>query len=160
VWTPREDVDGNLMFCLWCFNPALVFAPLAKQARCVVVTSGTLSPMQSFQGELGVPFPIKLEAPHIIPARQVFVQSFGGMGDLTNKVRPLSMREEGPFLIVRPTRDGCFRQVECRASCRGSYSARSNGHSTRRSSHRSPQHRSSGALGVGGLVTFGVFSQA
>jgi Rad3-related DNA helicase len=31
------------MFCLWCFNPALVFAPLAKEARCVVVTSGTLS---------------------------------------------------------------------------------------------------------------------
>jgi hypothetical protein len=109
VWTPREDGDGNMMFCLWCFNPALVFKPLANKARCVVVTSGTLSPMQAFQGELGVPFPIKLEAPHIIPARQLFVQSFGGMGDLTNKVRPLMRTpDEGGNLFDRSVEQRWF----------------------------------------------------
>ena len=43
------------------------------QARCVIITSGTLSPMDSFEGELGVKFDLKLEAPHIIPEKQLFV---------------------------------------------------------------------------------------
>lgn len=47
------------------------------QARCVIITSGTLSPMDAFEGELGVPFPLKLEAPHIIPERQLFVHAEG-----------------------------------------------------------------------------------
>jgi hypothetical protein len=41
--------------------------------------------MEAFQGELGVPFPIKLEAMHIVPPRQLFVQTFTGLGELVNK---------------------------------------------------------------------------
>ena len=40
-------------------------------ARSVVLTSGTLSPMKSFASELGVEFPIQLEANHVIPLNQV-----------------------------------------------------------------------------------------
>jgi len=39
--------------------------------RNVVLTSGTLSPMSSFESELGVPFPIKLEANHVVEDKQV-----------------------------------------------------------------------------------------
>ena len=39
--------------------------------RSVILSSGTLSPMDSFQSELGLPFPIVLEANHIIKDSQV-----------------------------------------------------------------------------------------
>lgn len=37
----------------------------------IVLTSGTLSPMESFQSELGSPFPLTLEANHVIDNNQV-----------------------------------------------------------------------------------------
>ena len=39
--------------------------------RSCIVTSGTLSPLTSFQSELGTTFPIKLEASHVITKSQV-----------------------------------------------------------------------------------------
>ncbi len=46
------------------------FTEMAR-ARSIVLTSGTLSPMSSFSSELGVAFPIQLEANHVIPESQV-----------------------------------------------------------------------------------------
>lgn len=41
-------------------------------ARSVLLTSGTLSPLDSFSGELGLDFHVKLEAPHVVNvAKQV-----------------------------------------------------------------------------------------
>lgn len=40
-------------------------------ARCVILTSGTLSPLNSFAAELQVPFSVTLENPHIIASSQV-----------------------------------------------------------------------------------------
>ena len=37
----------------------------------MILSSGTLSPMSSFASELGVPFPIQLEANHVIQDKQV-----------------------------------------------------------------------------------------
>ena len=48
------------------------FSDLA-QAHSIILTSGTLSPMSSFSSELGVAFPIQLEANHVIPEAQVCV---------------------------------------------------------------------------------------
>ena len=42
-----------------------------SKARSIILTSGTLSPMSSFSSELGVTFPIQLEANHVIPESQV-----------------------------------------------------------------------------------------
>ena len=42
-----------------------------NSARCVILTSGTLSPMLSFASELGTNFPIQLEANHVINNSQV-----------------------------------------------------------------------------------------
>ncbi|KAA8537397.1 hypothetical protein F0562_026916 [Nyssa sinensis] len=51
---------------LWCLNPAVVFRDIAGLTLSVILTSGTLSPMNSFSSELGVQFGTCLEAPHVI----------------------------------------------------------------------------------------------
>ncbi|KAG7395319.1 Fanconi anemia group J protein [Phytophthora boehmeriae] len=67
-----EIIDTKL--CIWCLSAAVVFSDVAFQARSVILASGTLSPMDSFAGELGVDFPIRLEANHVVNMRkQVFV---------------------------------------------------------------------------------------
>ncbi|KAM3288680.1 Fanconi anemia group J protein isoform X1 [Capsicum chacoense] len=53
-------------FSLWCLNPAVVFREIADSCLSVILTSGTLSPMDSFSSELGVTFGTSLEAPHVI----------------------------------------------------------------------------------------------
>jgi hypothetical protein len=52
--------------CVWCLNPAVAFTALADQARTVVLTSGTLAPIETLRTELGAAFPIHLEAKHVI----------------------------------------------------------------------------------------------
>lgn len=43
----RRGRGGNqeASFHIWCLNSAVSFVPVAEQARCVIVTSGTLAPM-------------------------------------------------------------------------------------------------------------------
>ncbi|KAG2454208.1 hypothetical protein HYH02_001242 [Chlamydomonas schloesseri] len=58
---------------LWCFNPAVAFRHLADKAHSVVLTSGTLAPLDSFASELGTEFHVRLEAPHVVDmSRQVW----------------------------------------------------------------------------------------
>ncbi|GMF19040.1 unnamed protein product [Phytophthora lilii] len=73
--TKRNGGDEwELKMCIWCLNAAVAFSDIANQARSVILTSGTLSPMESFAGELGVDFPIRLEANHVVNMRkQVFI---------------------------------------------------------------------------------------
>ncbi|KAE8884292.1 Fanconi anemia group J [Phytophthora fragariae] len=73
--TKRNGGDEwELKMCIWCLNAAVAFSDVASQARSVILTSGTLSPMESFAGELGVDFPIRLEANHVVNMRkQVFI---------------------------------------------------------------------------------------
>jgi regulator of telomere elongation helicase 1 len=57
----------------WCFSPAVAMQEfLALRVRSLVLTSGTLSPMDSFACELGVQFPVRLENRHVIGADQVW----------------------------------------------------------------------------------------
>ncbi|XP_031739564.1 Fanconi anemia group J protein-like isoform X1 [Cucumis sativus] len=51
---------------LWCLNPAVVFRDIGDLSLSVILTSGTLSPLNSFSSELGVRFGTSLEAPHVI----------------------------------------------------------------------------------------------
>lgn len=68
----EEVIDTQL--CIWCLSAAVVFSSLAFEAHSVILASGTLSPMDSFAGELGVDFPIRLEANHVVNMRkQVFI---------------------------------------------------------------------------------------
>ncbi|MPC33978.1 Fanconi anemia group J [Portunus trituberculatus] len=69
------DLEYSINF--WCLNPAVVFSPLSNVTHSIILTSGTLSPIASFQSELGVSFKIKLEANHVIDQNQVFVGTIG-----------------------------------------------------------------------------------
>lgn len=53
------------VFNLWCLDPSVAFQALSKTARCVILTSGTLSPLDSFAHELKTEFRYKLEASHV-----------------------------------------------------------------------------------------------
>lgn len=66
----------------WCFNAGMGMRSLADlKPRSLILTSGTLSPMNSFQAELGLNFPQRIENPHVIDPRQVFVSILPqGMG--------------------------------------------------------------------------------
>ena len=51
----------------------------AMHVRSVLLTSGTLSPLDSFAHELQLPFRISLENPHVVDPSQVchFCAAFG-----------------------------------------------------------------------------------
>ncbi|KAG6402395.1 hypothetical protein SASPL_134588 [Salvia splendens] len=62
-----EDVwTSTYTFSLWCLNPAVVFKGIAELAQSVILTSGTLSPLNTFSSELGVKFDTSLQAQHVI----------------------------------------------------------------------------------------------
>ncbi|OMP07585.1 Helicase-like, DEXD box c2 type [Corchorus olitorius] len=66
-----KNAFGSWTCCLslWCLNPAVVFRDIADLSLSVILTSGTLSPMNSFSSELGVQFGNCLEAPHVIDVK-------------------------------------------------------------------------------------------
>ncbi|XP_071790208.1 Fanconi anemia group J protein homolog [Asterias amurensis] len=59
----------------WCLNPAVAFTDFGEDTRTIVLTSGTLSPMSSFQSELGVDFKIQHEFNHVVNMSQVWIAS-------------------------------------------------------------------------------------
>ena len=67
----RADNRKDDQLSILCMNPGVVFAPIAQLAHSVVLTSGTLSPLDSFASELGVPFDVQLSADHVITKGQV-----------------------------------------------------------------------------------------
>ena len=71
---------------LWCMNPAVVLRHVRDTTRSIIVTSGTLSPLTSYQTELDIDFKISLEANHVIPLNRVWIGSIshGPRGLLLN----------------------------------------------------------------------------
>ncbi|XP_064395441.1 regulator of telomere elongation helicase 1-like isoform X2 [Halichondria panicea] len=58
----------------WCFSPGYAMSDLVSQGvRSVILTSGTLSPLNSFSSELQIDFPIRYEGPHVITKKQMWV---------------------------------------------------------------------------------------
>ncbi|XP_074378910.1 regulator of telomere elongation helicase 1 homolog isoform X2 [Apium graveolens] len=57
----------------WCFNPGIAMEEFSKLGvGSIILTSGTLSPMESFAEELKLDFPIRLENPHVISDSQIW----------------------------------------------------------------------------------------
>ncbi|ESQ34722.1 hypothetical protein EUTSA_v10009302mg, partial [Eutrema salsugineum] len=69
-WDAGDPSSGKWThtFSLWCMNPSAVFKDLADLSLSIILTSGTLSPMNSFSSELGMQFGTCLEATHVIDA--------------------------------------------------------------------------------------------
>ena len=59
-------INNKYKLCFWCLSAAVVFEPISKCCRSLLLTSGTLSPLDSFSEELGINFEIRVEASHVI----------------------------------------------------------------------------------------------
>jgi DNA repair helicase Rad3 len=80
VWVTQEKTnfkgESKLVhnFGLWCFNPGFCFNELQSLGiRCIILTSGTLSPIRSFANELQTNFDNDLEGDHVIKPEQVLI---------------------------------------------------------------------------------------
>lgn len=66
----------------WCFSTGVALRELtALGVRSVIVTSGTLSPIDALKEDFKIPFPIQLQNPHIISNHQILVSALSqGVG--------------------------------------------------------------------------------
>lgn len=59
---------------MFCFTPAPAFQQLSSlQPRTIILTSGTISPFQSFIESFDTQFPIQLENPHIASSSNLYI---------------------------------------------------------------------------------------
>ncbi|KAL8580379.1 hypothetical protein ACOMHN_037478 [Nucella lapillus] len=62
----------------WCFSPGYSMQELKAQGvQSIILTSGTLSPIESFTSEMQIPFSVSLQNPHVIEKHQVWVGTLG-----------------------------------------------------------------------------------
>ena len=68
-----KSKSKNVVFNLWCFSPGFNMQRLSKlDPQSIILTSGTLSPLQSTAEEVGIPFSVQLENQHVVNASQVW----------------------------------------------------------------------------------------
>uniref|UniRef100_A0A0V0J709 Fanconi anemia group J protein homolog n=6 Tax=Schistocephalus solidus TaxID=70667 RepID=A0A0V0J709_SCHSO len=65
----------TLSLNFWCLNPAVCMSSLASCAHSLILASGTLAPLDALAAELGLEFPVRLEANHVVSADRVFAAS-------------------------------------------------------------------------------------
>ncbi|KAF4083439.1 hypothetical protein AMELA_G00141320 [Ameiurus melas] len=74
LWASSSTKKQGNVLSYWCFSPGFSMQDLLRQeVRCIILTSGTLSPLSSFTCEMQIPFPVCLENPHVIQKDQIFV---------------------------------------------------------------------------------------
>ncbi|KAL9654203.1 hypothetical protein ABK040_000785 [Willaertia magna] len=70
----KKDFRKSKTLSFWCFNPGISMKALAAEGPlALILTSGTLSPMEGYAYELGLNFPIRLENPHVVNKDQVCI---------------------------------------------------------------------------------------
>jgi len=71
--TTHKDMPPRTL-CLWCFSSSVAMRELqSREVRSLIITSGTLSPIEGTVEAFGVPFPFVLENSHVInPKKQVW----------------------------------------------------------------------------------------
>ena len=63
----QKRLKMNRTLSFWCFNPGLGFRKMLQlDPRSIILTSGTLAPLDTFQRELLIDFPIRIENGHVI----------------------------------------------------------------------------------------------
>ena len=69
----NQENNNNRTLHIFCFNPGIGFNEIleANEIISMILTSGTLSPIESLESELETEFEIKLENGHIINNKQV-----------------------------------------------------------------------------------------
>lgn len=77
VWLSSESKSSKSpkIINFWCFDPGFGMANVvARNVRCIILTSGTLAPLKPFISELAIAVDQRLENPHIIKNSQVVVK--------------------------------------------------------------------------------------
>ena len=60
----------------WCFSPGVSLNALRSLGvSCLVLSSGTFNPLNSFADQLHVPFSVRLENPHVIKNHQIWLSA-------------------------------------------------------------------------------------
>lgn len=79
VWNRVHSSDGakkKRVINFWCFTTGVALRELVNLGvRSVIVTSGTLSPINALKEDFQIPFPIVLQNPHIISNHQIVVSA-------------------------------------------------------------------------------------
>lgn len=85
---------------LWCFHPGFSLNSLVRcNIRTLILTSGTLKPMDSFQAELNADFPIRLQNDHVINAeKQINYQVIGQGPDGQELISTFQSRSNPKYL--------------------------------------------------------------
>uniref|UniRef100_A0A5S6R2Y3 Regulator of telomere elongation helicase 1 homolog n=1 Tax=Trichuris muris TaxID=70415 RepID=A0A5S6R2Y3_TRIMR len=82
-----KDKAPSFIVNYWCFSAGYsMSALLSHQVHSVIVTSGTLSPIDSFVNEMRIPFPIRMEGAHVVERThfQAYICSHGPDGTTLN----------------------------------------------------------------------------
>jgi regulator of telomere elongation helicase 1 len=75
---PAKLGKGKRTVNYWCFSPGVAMEELKRLGvRSILLTSGTLSPMEAFREDLKIPFRVVLENPHVIGPDQVWISVIG-----------------------------------------------------------------------------------
>ena len=96
-----KSKSENTLLHLWCFSPGFSMTRLAKLgARSIILTSGTLSPLQATAEEIGLDFPVRLENEHIVSASQVWCGVMGSGPDGTILNSSYNTRSDPKYLAA------------------------------------------------------------
>ncbi|CAK9111743.1 Regulator of telomere elongation helicase 1 homolog, partial [Durusdinium trenchii] len=69
----QQQQAANVLH-VWCFSPGVALSSLKRMGvYSIILTSGTLSPLRSFASQLRLPFPIRLENPHVVDDSQIWI---------------------------------------------------------------------------------------
>ena len=69
-------LNGGVSLSYWCFSPGVTIRAIVKEAKCIILASGTLAPLQSWESELRVPFPVRLEGAHVVARSRLWCGVF------------------------------------------------------------------------------------
>ncbi|XP_070600523.1 regulator of telomere elongation helicase 1 isoform X2 [Erythrolamprus reginae] len=74
LWNSLPFKKQGKTLSYWCFSPGYSMQDLVRQGvRSIILTSGTLYPLDTFAAEMQIPFPVQLENPHVIDKHQICV---------------------------------------------------------------------------------------
>ncbi|KAF4320436.1 hypothetical protein BBO99_00003065 [Phytophthora kernoviae] len=74
----KNKSSTTRVFNYWCFHPGVAFREICtNNVHNVILTSGTLSPLDTTIKELGIEFPVRLENNHVVDSDQVWVGVVG-----------------------------------------------------------------------------------
>ncbi|CAK1541756.1 unnamed protein product [Leptosia nina] len=76
----RTAEKETLSLKLLCMNPAIIFEAL-KSTRCIIIASGTLTPLISMHSELATEFPLQVSPKHVISSDRVWIGSLSTCPD-------------------------------------------------------------------------------